>query len=161
MLAPSFVADVLDSALLPRSDTDRAELETERARLVREIENLTTGIAEGGDIPALASALKERDRTLKLLDARLAIREAPDRERLRLALEQRVAEWRGILRANPRQARMVLQQLIGPITVEGAPRPSWVATPRPGGLLVGLSTVHGVASPTRLAQTGGWLRRAA
>jgi hypothetical protein len=54
-----------------------------------------------GDIPALVAMLKDRDKKLKQLDARLAPRETPDRERLRLALEQRVDEWRGILRERP------------------------------------------------------------
>jgi hypothetical protein len=33
-----------------------------------EIENLTAAIAAGGDIPALAGALKDRDRRLRLIN---------------------------------------------------------------------------------------------
>jgi hypothetical protein len=140
--------EVLDTAFAPDAD-DRAALQTERARLVREIENLTTGIASGGDIPQLVTGLKDRDRRLKLLDARLAPKEARDREPLRLALEQRVADWRKILRSNAKQGRMVLQQLVGPLAVHSNNnRPSWLAQPRPEGLLVGM--VQGVASPTGL-----------
>jgi hypothetical protein len=36
---------------------------------------------------------------------------------LRAALEQRVEEWRTILRANPAQARQVLAQVLGPIMI--------------------------------------------
>jgi hypothetical protein len=123
---------------VPESTTPTI-LQTERARLVREIENLTTGIASGGDIPQLVTALKDRDRRLKLLDARLAPKEARDRETLRLALEQRVADWRKILRSNAKQGRMVLQQLVGQLVVlANNDRRSWLAQPRPQGLLVGM-----------------------
>ena len=102
MLAPSFVAGVLDSAMT--FQPDGVALDAERARLVREIGNLTAGIAEGGDIPALVALLEDRDQELKLPVPQLAPRQTPDREPLRLALEQRVVEWRGIRRASPRPA---------------------------------------------------------
>jgi len=142
---------VLDSAFAATPD-DRLTLEAERARLVREISNLTTGIATSGDIPALATMLKDRDKQLKLLDMRLARRATPDRQKLQEALEQPVADWRVILRSNPTQGRMVQTQLIGPITLhDESTRPAfirkvrWEATPGPAGLLVGL--VQSVASP--------------
>jgi hypothetical protein len=137
VLAPSFIKQVLDSTSTSAPD-DRVALETERARLVREVENLTIGVAQGGDTPALVAMLKDRDKRLKQLDTQLVPREAPDREALRLALMQRVAEWRGILRANARQGRMVLQQLVGSITVCADERPSWLATSRSAALLVGM-----------------------
>ena len=118
------------------------------ARLAKEITNLTQAIALGGNIPAVVQLLKERDKRLKALDAILAKPPAlPAREKLRAALEQRVEDWREVLRSNTPQARMVLQQLVGPITMpETTERPRWLAQPQPAGLLVGM--VHGVASPT-------------
>jgi len=47
-------------------------LRLEHDRLVREIENLTRGIAQGGDIPALAAALDDRDRRLMTIAAELS-----------------------------------------------------------------------------------------
>ena len=68
-----------------------------------------------------------------------APRETLDRELLRLALEQRVAEWRIVLRSNPRQGRVILQQPVAEIRLHSTDRPRWLATPRPSGLLVGLA----------------------
>ena len=57
-----------------------------------------------------------------------------------------MAEWRDVLRQHPREARMVLQQLIKPIELHSeADRPAWLAKIRPEGLLAGM--VHGMASP--------------
>ena len=123
---------------------DRSVVETERARVAREIENLSRAVAvgrdeDGNEIPALVAMLKERDKRLKVLDSRLAPRDTPDRQALETALLQRVADWRGILRSNPKQGRVVLQQLVGEISLHStADRPHWLATPRPAGLLVGL-----------------------
>jgi recombinase/recombinase-like zinc beta ribbon protein len=147
VLAPRFIEQVLDTAFAAPLE-DPATLQAERARLVREMANLTTAIAAGGDIPALTSALKERDKQLRVLDARLVPHEPAERETLRAALEQRVSEWKTILRSNPRQARMVLQQLIGPITVEGEPKPAWMAQLKSGGLLAGMVMGLHMASPT-------------
>jgi hypothetical protein len=116
-----------------------------------EFNNIAQAIAAGGgDIPALVAMLKERDRKLKLLDARLDDRSRPNREALRAALEQRVTEWRKILRSHTRQARMVLQQvMLGPITLhDEAGRPSWLGQPRPAGLLAGIANGTSVASLT-------------
>ena len=44
----------------------------ERKRLATEITNLTTVAAATGDVQALADALRERDRRLKAIDAKLA-----------------------------------------------------------------------------------------
>ena len=145
-LTPAFVTYVLDT-LATGDLIDRPALQEERDRVAREVENLTQGIAEGGDIPALVALLKARDKRLKKLDQQLAPHEHPDREVLRLALEQRVEDWRAILRSNPRQARMVLHQLIGPIRMHNeGDRPSWIAPLRPAGLLAGM--VPGGSSPT-------------
>lgn len=119
----------------------------ERQRLAAEIANLTKAIASGGDIPALALALSERDTRLKSIDAKLAkpvVRQ--DRETLKAALELRTADWRTILRGpHIAQARVVLQHLLElPIRVHNEPKPKWMAAARPEGLTVGL--IQSVAS---------------
>ena len=86
--------------------------------MARESENLTVAIATGGDIPALAKALAERAKRMKDIDATLAPRETPNVAELRAALEQRVSEWREVLRKNPRQGRMILETLMGPLELE-------------------------------------------
>ena len=64
----------------------------EHDRLVREIENLTRGIAQGGDIPALAAALDDRDRRLMTITAELSKPVAiADRDTLHAALLRREA----------------------------------------------------------------------
>jgi site-specific DNA recombinase len=162
VLSPGFIERVLETAMLSAPDPDRTALEDERARLAREIENLTTAIAAGGDIPALAEALKDRDARLRRIDAQLVPREAPDRVALRAALEQRAAEWRETLRANPVQGRMVLETLMGPLEVS-RPMPAqaaewiyrndpeWCAEVKPEALLAGTDAVRLVASPAGTA----------
>jgi hypothetical protein len=120
-------------------------------------------IAAGGDIPALAAALADRDKRLKALDATLAKPVViPDRDVLRAALRLRGVEWRDVLRAKRiQQAGLVLQHLVQlPIKILNQPIPKyikkgdtrgmenigkWGVHTRAGGLLVGL--VQSVASP--------------
>ena len=166
VLSPKFVEWVLDATFANNPDAERAALLDEQARLTREIENLTKAIASGGDIPALAGALQERDKRRKVIAAQLAKPVSlPDRDLLRAALELRCADWREVLRGpHVQQARMVLQHLIEvPIKIVNTPPPAyikkghtprgikqrsrkWVAAARPAGLMVGL--VQSVASPT-------------
>jgi len=75
-------------------------------------------VAAGGDIPALAHALRDRDKRVREIDTQLAPRETPNETELRAALEQRVREWRDVLRRNPRQGRMVLEASMGPLEIE-------------------------------------------
>lgn len=53
---------------------------------------------------------------------------APSREKLRAALEQKVADWKAILRGEPGVARVVLKDLITPITfvAEDHVMPAWM-----------------------------------
>jgi site-specific DNA recombinase len=164
VLAPAFIDRVLDGAFVSVPADDRISLLAERSRLATEIANLTTGIAAGGNIPALAQALAERDTRLKTLDHRLAHPVVQlDREALKAALELRTADWRGVLRGpHIAQARVVLQHLLElpirvvspspqyvdtPGVLYGDPRPAkWIAAARPEGLTVGL--IQSVASPT-------------
>ena len=58
----------------------------------------------GGDIPALVAELKRTNTQLVDARRRLEPREQHDREQLRLVLDQRMTEWKAILRANPAKA---------------------------------------------------------
>ena len=139
VLSDRFIEQVLDGAFANNPDAERELLVSERARLVTEIANLTAGIAAGGDIPALAKALSDRDKALKSIDAKLAKPVVlPDRDVLKAALEFRKGEWRDLLRGpHVAQGRLILQHLIElPIRIPNEPKPKWMARTRPGGLLV-------------------------
>jgi hypothetical protein len=146
-ISDAFIERILDAAFAVNPDAERELWTNERARLATEISNLTTAIAAGGDIPALAKALAERDKALKALDAKLAKPVVlPDREALKAALELRKGDWRGLLRGrHVAQARLILQHLIDlPIRISNEPVPDfikrgkWKAKTKPGGMLVGL-----------------------
>src|SRR5437773_11453188 len=104
---------------------------------------------------------------MRALDARLrAPREAPNVERLRAALEQRAAEWKADLRAEPKIARLMLRRLIDPITLWPLPRPDfirWEAPTKAVGLLDGIEDAPSIwlASPTAASwnQILPWLRQ--
>ena len=149
VLSGEFIDRVLDATFTHDTNAERLALTAERDRVAKEVTNLTSAIAAGGDIPALAAALQERDKRLKSLTSQIAkVAEPPDRDVLRAALELRTANWREVLRGrHVAQARVVLQHLIDlPIRIQNEPTPKWVAAARPTGLLVGL--VQSVASPT-------------
>jgi hypothetical protein len=112
VLAPAFIEVVLNTVFVP-DDADRPALEAERDNLERQLVNLTEAVKAGGDIPSLVTALKITNAQLVHVRRRLEPQEQNDRGQLRLALEQRVEEWRIILRANPAQARQVLHHLVG------------------------------------------------
>ena len=116
-------------------------------------------------------SLKATQARLALVRRQLEPREHQDRAQLRDALNQRVTEWKGILRDNPAQARQVLHHLLGIISLwvgeasdldvyAGAdPRDKsgkenikaddvrWSADAKPAGLLTGLRQSIGMASP--------------
>ena len=98
-------------------EADRPALEAEREDLERQMENLTAAVKAGGDIPSLVVELKKTNARLVDIRRRLEPQEQHDREELRAALEQRVEEWRPILRKNASQARQVLGQVLGPIMI--------------------------------------------
>ena len=141
---------------------DRLALEAERHELEQQLDRLTAAIKLGGSIPQLVDEMKSINLRLRDVRCRLEPREQQDRERLRAALEQRVDEWREILRPNPAQGRQLLKHVIGPIMLwvgqasdlaiahAAEPRDQrgrenltpgdlrWEADVRPEGLLVGL-----------------------
>ena len=154
VLAPTYI-DQLVLLLETGGGDDVATLKLERERLLGEVANLVNSIAGGQSKPdSIATAIRQRETVIRSLDARIrAPREAPNRERLRAALEQRAVEWRATLRAEPKIARMMLRRLIGPMTLwNEADRPEWVrweAPAKPASLVDGLEQgpANWVASP--------------
>lgn len=150
VLSPTFIDQILDEAFTHDVDAERTKLQGDHDRLATEITNLTKAIALGGDIPALAEALKTRDKELRKLRAELDKPQiSTDRETLKAALELRTADWRNILRSQHiDQARQVLKHLIDPpIVVHNEPKPKWIAAAKPEGLTIGLGYSR-VASPS-------------
>jgi hypothetical protein len=121
VLTGSFIDLVLDTVFVP-DDTDGPSLEAEAVRLQTEIGRLIALARTTGEIPELASELKESKAQLRDLQRRLAPQEHHNREELRAALEQRVDDWRRVLRTNPEQGRQVLRHLVGTIYL-------WVGKP--------------------------------
>ena len=129
------------SSTTPSRPTRRTSAtQQECDRIAVEVTNLTKAIAQGGDIPALAEALKSRDARLRELERELA---RPvmmqDRETLKAALELRSADWRGVLRGpHILQARQVLKHVMDlPIKILNEPVPA-VTVPVGGFRLSGL-----------------------
>lgn len=142
----------------------------QRDRLKGEINNLVGALAlgKGGAPEALTQALRERELELSRVEVRLrAPRQAPNIERLREALTQRVIEWRQVLRAEPKVARLLLRRLIGPLELhDESKRPDFIEAVAEvkTGLMDGLaelpqaqwvpsaaSVLHDVASPPEIA----------
>jgi hypothetical protein len=91
----------------------------DRGPAVAGISNLLD-LAESG-IPAdiIAPKVRERQTALAKVEAQLRVpRHAPPNlAQRRAALEQRAATWKAELRAEPKVARLLLQRLVGPITL--------------------------------------------
>ncbi len=135
-------------ALVDRGDTDDGvRLTAERERLRGEVARLVGSIASGVPADTVAPAIKEREAEIARIDAQLRTpREVrPNIEKLREALEQRAAQWKTDLRAEPQVARLLLRRLVGPLTLwDDADGLRWDA-PVTTGLLDGL--VHVGTSP--------------
>ena len=116
VLQPALIEAVLRTVFVA-DEADRAAPENEREELERQMANLTAAVKAGGDIPSLVAELKMTNARLVDIRRRLEPQEQHDREELRAALEQRVEEWRPILRKNAAQARQILGQVLGPITI--------------------------------------------
>jgi hypothetical protein len=127
-------------------------LSAERDRVRAEVERLVESIAAGVPAKTVAPQIQNREAQLSRLEAQLQAcgAEPPDLTRLRAALEQRTADWRRDLRAEPKIARLVLRRLVGPLTLhDESERPEWVrweAKTTPARLADGLVLL--VPSPT-------------
>ena len=123
----------------------------ERNQLQTEVDRLVASIAAGVPADTVAPLIQTKQATIRKLDTRLRAPKVPrlNHERLRAALDQRAAQWKADLRAEPQIARMMLRRLIGPLTLwDESERPEWIkweAVPTTE-LLDGLATLQ-VASP--------------
>ena len=118
-----------NGALLEFLDSSCLNVTWRRGRLRAEVDHLLELVASGVSVDTIAPKIREREAALARVDARLRLpRPAPpDKERLRAALEKRVADWKSELRAEPKIARLVLRRLIGPITLhDESTRPEFV-----------------------------------
>jgi hypothetical protein len=122
VLHPRFVGQVLSLACGTQStDSTRKSLEAQIADLTSKIGKLAA-LAETLDdssVSEVADRLKERVAERETLRRRLATLAEPiDRGKLKAALGQRITDWRARLRSDFREeARFVVQQLIGPLTL--------------------------------------------
>jgi site-specific DNA recombinase len=95
-----------------------ANVGTELARIEGEIANLTGALATGGDLPSIVDALRQREaRRAELQTAvnahgKLATLTGPAVQRLLADVSKHFADWRGLLRREPVQARQVLRKLL-------------------------------------------------
>jgi recombinase-like zinc beta ribbon protein len=151
-LGTRFIEELL--ALVDKGEADNSALHmADLERLRNEIANLVNLAASGVSDETTVPAIKEREREMRQLEARLRQPRPvqPKIDELRAAaLEQRAAEWRVTLRAEPQVARLLLRRLIGPLTMWDAAEPladEWAASLTPA-LLEGLAPAHLLASPT-------------
>jgi hypothetical protein len=149
VLAPRVIDDLL-SVVQTVPDTS-AQLEADRERLRKEIDNMLDLAAAGTPATTVAPKIRERETEIARIKERLR-RPRPhvsNLERLREALTLRTAEWKADLRGESKVARLVLRRLTDPITLWMEPRPEWVrwkAPAKPASLLDGL--VQDGTSPT-------------
>ena len=150
ILGTQFIEELL--ALVDQGESDNvARLTADRDRLRGEVENLVGSIAAGVPADTVAPGIRERELAIARLEVRLRTpREQPNIEKLRDALTQRAAEWKATLRSEPKVARLLLRQLIGPLVLyDESTRPDFIKADAPvkPGLIDGLAEMQDVASP--------------
>jgi DNA invertase Pin-like site-specific DNA recombinase len=124
MLSPRFVDQLL--RMVEDTPDDNERLSAERDGLLAQKGNLVRSLAKGVSPEDVAPLLKELNAKIAKLESALN-RPKPvnvNKAQLRAALEQRIAEWREVLRGEPHVARLLLRRLIGPITL-------WTDEPQP------------------------------
>ena len=151
VLGQRYIEELL--AMVGHIEVDHTgRLTSDRDRLRGEVERLVASIASGVSPAAFAPAIREREAQIAQLEVKLRQPHpvAPDVARLREALTQRAAEWKQILRSEPKVARLLLRRLIGPLVmVDESTRPDFieaVADVKPA-LLDGIHSVEKMASP--------------
>jgi DNA invertase Pin-like site-specific DNA recombinase len=148
VLGTRFISQLL--ALVQHAPDETVWLAAERDRLQTEVDRLVGSIAAGVPADTVAPLIRTNHAAIGKLDARLRVPSQPrlDAERLQAALEQRAAQWKADLRAEPHVARLVLRRLVGPLTLwDESERPDfirWEATPT-AELLDGLATLEGTS----------------
>jgi site-specific DNA recombinase len=124
MLDPAIVQDILTAAIddlqaEARSDSNRsAPLEQELSRINGELVRLTEALASGGELTSVLGAIRTREARRNELERAIAstsrapVGRLPDLRAARAELEQRIGEWRTLLRQHLEQAQQLLRRLI-------------------------------------------------
>ena len=148
-------------AMVDNAPDETTQWLTERNRLQMENDRLTHAIAAGVPPETVAALMTQNQGEIRRLDTRLRTpRPTPlPQAKLREALEQRAAQWKSDLRAEPQIARLVLRQLVGPLTLwDESERPDfvkWEATPKVD-ILDGLAPTLEGASPRGIEERRHW-----
>ena len=122
LLNADVFGEVLDLAVhrLMSEAPARGALVVELERLTRELGNLSTAIADGGEIQTLVAEIRARESRKAEIERALQ-RPGIDVHGLRHALAARLADWKQLLRSRPVHGQTVLRMLLnGPILI-GAP----------------------------------------
>jgi DNA invertase Pin-like site-specific DNA recombinase len=97
---------------------ERTRLKTESLKVERELAHLTTAVAAGGDLPALLTALKDRETalaglrtTLTQLDKREALAQL-DHGALEAKLSAKLADFANLQARHPAAGRSLLQKVL-------------------------------------------------
>ena len=124
VFAPELLRDAVARALeLDQAggggDDQREALEQRRRRLEQEIGRLTGALAQGAALASVLDALKAREREraeilakLEHLDGLGRLSQRLEGRELHRAIEARLADWQGLLRRRPLDARPILRRLI-------------------------------------------------
>ena len=116
VLGTRFIRELL--SLVDSAPDDMTWLIADRDRLHTKRDRLIASIAAGVPAESVA-AIRERETQIRDLEKQINRPRVPrlDHTRLLAALEQRAAEWKAELRAEPQVARMALRRLVGPLTL--------------------------------------------
>jgi site-specific DNA recombinase len=126
ILQPSIVEAAIQRAvdqLAPGArKQEAARLRAELTIVERSIANLTDALAAGGQLSSLISRLKTEEQRKVDLEAQIATAEhlaaVIDISAIRVKLEARLTDWRGLLRQQVAQSRPMLRKILdGPLTV--------------------------------------------
>lgn len=90
-----------------------ATFAAEQQTLDKEIRNLTSAIAAGGELASLVGLLTDKEHRRQAVERELQARSTPfDLARLRKSLAAHAADWRGMLKRQTDGAKQILQKLV-------------------------------------------------
>lgn len=128
VLTETVVETVVERVMLrltPKAaGSDLRALTASLLRIQREIDNLTTAIAQGGQLESLLKKLSASEQERDDLRAAIKARERVtgqqiERTKVEHAVRQRVENWRGLLARRSKYGRQLLREMLaGPITFE-------------------------------------------
>jgi len=100
----------------PDANARRNELRRAVDQMQSELERLTAAVVAGGEVVTLVQAMKDRERRRDVLQRDLAALDRPrnaptEAHAIRALLNERIAEWRGLLRKHAPVARQMLRKL--------------------------------------------------